>query len=110
MSGPAADHIPLTRPWFPAAMRQAVAADIDAILESGRLMMGPYKDRLEAAFRELTGVEHAISLNAATTGLQIALRYFESRGREVLVPAASFVTDVGAVVVEGAAPVLVDID
>jgi dTDP-4-amino-4,6-dideoxygalactose transaminase len=110
MSGYSGEHIPLTRPWFPKAMRRAVAVDIDAILESGRLMMGPYKDRLEAAFRDLTGADHAISLNAATTGLQIALRYFECRGREVLVPAASFVTDVSAILIEGATPVLVDID
>jgi len=103
-------NIPLARPWFPDAMRKNVTADIDTILDTGRLMMGPYKDRLECAFRDLTGAKYAISLNTATTGLQIALRYFECRGREVLVPAASFTSDVSAVLVEGATPVLVDID
>lgn len=102
--------IPLTRPCFPEAMRQAILRDLDRVLSSGRLMMGPYQEKLEAAFRELTETAHAVSLNAATTGLQIALRHCGAKDREVLVPAASFVTDVSACLFEGATPVLVDID
>ena len=102
--------IPLTRPCFPEAMRQAILRDLDRVMSSGRLMMGPHQEKLEAAFRDLTGTAHAVSLNAATTALQIALRHCGAKDREVLVPAASFVTDVSACLFEGATPVLVDID
>lgn len=102
--------IPLTRPFFPAEMRRAIASDIETLLGSGRLMMGPFMKKVEAGFQGLTGTADAVSLNSATTGLQIAMRYAGARGRKVLVPAASFVSDAGAVLMEGATPVLVDCD
>lgn len=65
---------------------------------------------LESGFAALCGTAHAVTVNSATTALQIALRYFGARGADVLVPAASFLTDVGSVLFEGGTPVLADVD
>lgn len=102
--------IPLARPDFPPTLRRAIAADIEAILASGRLMSGPWAIRFEQRFAELTGRKHAVSLNTCTTALQIALMFAGVRDKEVLVPAGSFVTDVGAVQCAGGCPVLVDMN
>jgi len=102
--------IPNTRPYFPNQMAEDIARDIAALLSSGQLMMGPYQDRAEAGFAQSVGTSYAVSLNSGTTGLQIALRYAKCRGRDVLVPAASFVTDLGAVLMEGGNPILIDCD
>ena len=106
-SGPS---IPLSRPYFPAAVRQAIATDIDAILTSGRLMNGPWAKRFEGDFRALTGRDHAVSVNTCTTALQIALTFADVRDKEVLVPAGSFITDISAVKFAGGRPVLVDMN
>lgn len=102
--------IPFYRPSFPQPVRDRITREIDTILASGLLMMGPHKDRLEQGFTGLCGTRHAVSLNSCTTAIQISLAYFGAAGGEVLVPAGSFVTDVGAVLMAGATPVLVDID
>jgi perosamine synthetase len=102
--------IPITRPAFPDAQIEAMLADLRGILQSGQLAPGAYAKRFEAAFAEFCGVPHAVTVNSATTALQIALRYAGVSGQEVLVPAASFITDVGAVLFEGGTPVLVDVD
>lgn len=109
MSGPDR-KIPFYRPCFPAEVRARITSEIDVILAGGTLMMGPHKDRLEQGFRALCGTRHAISVNSCTTAIQISLGYFGAEGGEVLVPAGGFVTDVGAVRMAGATPVLVDIN
>lgn len=83
---------------------------MDQILSTGQLMMGQYKDKFEARFKSIAGCSHAVSLNSATTALQIALDYFGARNHEVLVPAGSFITDVSSVIFAGGTPVLVDLN
>jgi dTDP-4-amino-4,6-dideoxygalactose transaminase len=102
--------IPFYKPAFSAAQRAGIAAGIDQALQSGQLMMGPWKDRFESLFRDLTGCEHAVSVNSATTALQIALQHYDVKGRDVLVPAGAFLTDVSSVLFAGGTPVLVDLD
>jgi len=80
------------------------------MLASGKLMMGENTIRFEEAFAELVGCQYALSTNTCTTALQICLNHFDVRGREVLVPAASFITDASVVRWGGGIPVLVDID
>lgn len=102
--------VPFYRPYFPAEKRRRIAQGIDAVLASGQLMMGPWKDRFEGAFAKMCGTRHAVSLNSATTGLQISLQHYGAADHDVLVPAGSFVTDVSAVMMTGARPVLVDLN
>jgi len=103
-------NIPLARPYFSAKRRKAIAADIEDILASGRLMAGPWATKFEQQFTEITGREHAVSLHSCTTALQIALSFAGVKGKEVLVPAGSFITDISVVEFVGGRPVLVDIN
>jgi len=102
--------IPFTRPYFPEEMREEILRNMAGVFETGRLMMGPYAAKAEAAFAVATGCKNAVSLNSATTGLQICLRFAEAQGKDVIVPAASFVTDAGAVLMEGGNVVFADCD
>ena len=102
--------IPFTRTYFPSSIRNKINKDIDKILFSGILMMGPFQKKLEKEFQTLSNTKYAVTINSATTGLQIALRFANCKGKEVLVPAASFLTDVSAILMEGGIPVLVDCD
>ena len=73
-------------------------------------MMGPWSERFERDFSRYVGTEYAISVNSCTTALTLCLSYLGAKDHEVLVPAASFVTDVSSPVFAGGSPVLVDID
>lgn len=102
--------ISLARPYFPETLRKTVANDIEAILASGQLMLGPWAQKLEDRFASLSTRQHAVSVNSCTTALHLALSFAGIKGKEVLVPAGSFVTDVSVVTFAGGHPVLVDIN
>lgn len=112
--GTAADEpgpvIQISKPFFSDAQRRRILEGIASVLESGRVMLGPFAAALERDFAAHTGTAHAISVNSCTTALQIGLDYLGARGGEVLVPAAAFTTDLSVVRWGGAKPVLVDID
>ncbi len=102
--------IPLNKPFYSKACRNRILAGMEEILASGTLMMGPWTEKFEGVFAELTGMPYAISTNTCTTALTIALRYYDVRGGEVLVPSGSFVTDVSSVIFAGGIPVMVDMN
>jgi dTDP-4-amino-4,6-dideoxygalactose transaminase len=102
--------VQISRPFFSDAQQRAISDGIAEILRSGRLINGPYAQRLEQEFAAKTGVRHAIAVSSCTTALQICLAYFGERDAEILVPAASFTTDLSASRWNGQKPVLVDID
>ncbi len=102
--------IPLARPHFPEALRKTIATDIEAILASGRLMMGPWAKKFEECFAALCGRAHAVSVNSCTTALHITLAFAGVKDKDVLVPAGSFITDVSAVEFAGGRPILVDMN
>lgn len=105
-----ASMLQISKPFFSPAQRSKILAGIAEILETGRVMLGPFAAALERDFAAQTGTAHGISVNSCTTALQICLDYLGARGGEVLVPAAAFTTDVSAARWGGAKPVLVDID
>jgi len=102
--------IPITKPWFPQSMRDEIITDISDILSSRELMLGKYTELFESSYSQIAKTKFAISISSATAGLQIALRYADVNGGEVLVPAASFITDITSIQMEGAKPILVDIN
>tara|TARA_B100000700_G_C15062736_1_gene867012 strand:+ start:13402 stop:14511 length:1110 start_codon:yes stop_codon:yes gene_type:complete len=102
--------IPNTRPWFPKKMREEIIQDINYVMSSGKLMLGKYANLIEKEYSKITSANYSISITSATAGLQIALKYIDIAGGEVLVPAASFITDVSSIQMEGGTPVLVDIN
>ena len=101
------DRIPLARPTVGAAEHAAIAA----VLESGRLVLGPENQRFEAALAGAAGRDHAVCVSSGTTALELSLWALALRpDDEVLVPAGGFPAAAHAVLRLGGRPVLVDID
>ena len=99
--------IPLTRPSVGRAELGAVAR----VFESGWLAgQGPEGEKLEAAFGQMTGRDHAVAVSNCTAGLHLALRALGvGPGDEVLVADYSFPATAHAVLNVGARPVFVDV-
>lgn len=102
--------IPPARVVVPMEDRQHIVAAIDAVLESGRLTLGPHTEEFEAGFAKTVGTRYAVAVNSGTSALEIALRCFGVEGREVVVPADTFFATAAAVVHAGGIPRFADID
>src|SRR3954452_7093238 len=88
-----------------------VAARQEAVLRSGRYILGPEVEGFEADFAEHLGVRHCVGVANGTDALTIALRALGiGPGDEVVVPALTFYATAEAVVNAGATPVLCDVD
>lgn len=103
-------EIPSTKPFFKEEDIQAILDEVRAILHSGRLILGPYTRDFEKSFREYCGVKHAIAVSSCTAALEIALRYLDVKGKEVIVPTNTFIASSNAVLYSGGTPVLADIN
>jgi dTDP-4-amino-4,6-dideoxygalactose transaminase len=101
--------IPSTRPYFRDEDIKAIANEISSILQSGRLILGPYTQEFEDRFRKYCGVKHAIAVNSCTSALEIALRFFNVKNKEVIVPTNTFIATSNAVIYSGGTPILIDI-
>jgi perosamine synthetase len=102
--------IAAAKPRFPQEDLEEILPAIEAILKSGRLILGQHTQRLEEAFRNYVGAEHAVAVSTCTAALQIAFRYHQVQGREVILPTNNFIGVVSAVLHEGGIPVLADMD
>lgn len=98
-------EIPLCEP----ALGDEEVADVEEVIRSGWLTHGPKNEEFEAAFADVVGVDHAVSMNSCTSALQLALECNDVTG-EVLVPSFTFVASANAIVTAGATPVFVDVD
>jgi dTDP-3-amino-3,4,6-trideoxy-alpha-D-glucose transaminase len=80
-------------------------------LRSGRWLLGPELEALEAELATWSGYAHAIGVGSGTDALILTLRAAGiGPGDEVLVPAFTAVPTVAAVCAAGAVPVPVDVD
>lgn len=103
-------EIPFAKPYFSPSARKEILVGIDKMLSSGRLMQGEFTEGFEANFASYIGTSKAVTTNSCTTALQISMMHYDVQGAEVLVPAASFLTDISSVRWAGGTPVLVDTD
>jgi dTDP-4-amino-4,6-dideoxygalactose transaminase len=102
-------EIPSTKPYFREEDIQAISDQVRSILRSGRLILGDYTQTLEESFREYCGVKHAVAVSSCTAALEIVLRYFDVKGKEVIVPTNTFIASSNAVIYSGGIPILADI-
>ena len=102
--------IPPARIDFALEDRQWIAERIMEVLESGRLTLGPYGEEFEKHFASFTGSPHCIAVNSGTSAIEIALRALDVEGRDVLMPANTFIATATAVIAAGGRPVLMDTD
>ena len=90
--------IPSAKPYFHPEDLEAILADIRSALESGLLTLGPKVEELETLFAQYCGVSYAVAVNSGTSALEIALRYFDIKDKEVIVPTNSFVASANSVI------------
>jgi perosamine synthetase len=100
-------HIRLAHPDVGAAE----LAEVEAVLGSGQLTMGPKVEELEALLARAAGTTHAVAVSSGTAALHLGvLALGIGAGDEVLVPAYTFPATANVVALAGARPVLVDVD
>lgn len=86
-------------------------AAVTKVLRSDFLTTGPEVQAFERAFAETIGATHAVAVNNGTAALHCALYGISiGPGDEVIVPVMTFVATANAVCMQGATPVLVDVD
>lgn len=102
-------EIPNARPFFNDEDIDDILNDIRNCLKSGMLTMGQNIERFENQFAKYVGVKYAIALNSGISALEVSLRYFDVKNKEVIVPTNSFVASANAVIFAGGEPILCDI-
>src|SRR3954451_14983205 len=84
---------------------------IEAVVRSGRNILGPEVERFEGALANRCGVRHCVGVANGTDAITIALRALGVEpGDEVVVPSFTFYASVEAVASMGATPVFCDVD
>ncbi len=100
-------RVPMSSPDLSEAERAAVAA----VLRTPSLSMGGEILGFEAAFREYTGLKHAIGVNSGTAGLHLCVRAAGiGEGDLVITTPFSFVASANVLLFERAVPIFVDVD
>ncbi|MGE0859948.1 MAG: DegT/DnrJ/EryC1/StrS family aminotransferase [Gammaproteobacteria bacterium] len=100
--------VPPIRIDFSAEDRRWITERIDEVLANGQLTLGKYGEQFEAEFARASGARHAIATSSGTSSLEIILRVLDVAGRDVLVPADTFMATATAVLAAGGRPVLMD--
>ncbi len=81
------------------------------VLRSGRYVLGPHVERLEQAFAELCGVDHAVGVSSGTDALVLGLLALGVRpGDHVVTSPFTFFASAGTIAWIGAVPRLADVD
>ncbi len=92
-------------------LQPVIDARIATVLGHGRFVNGPEVAELETALAARSGAKHVVAVANGTDALNVALRTERiGPGDAVFVPAFSFVATGGAVALNGATPIFVDID
>ncbi|MFA5839718.1 MAG: DegT/DnrJ/EryC1/StrS family aminotransferase [Candidatus Margulisiibacteriota bacterium] len=93
------------------SVKSAINAAIQAVVDSGRYILGPNVAELEKEFAAYVGTKFAVGVASGTDALHLALRACGIQaGDEVLLPTFTFVATAEAIAYCGAKPVFVDID
>lgn len=93
------------------AIRPAVDAAVQSVLDSTNFIMGPEVKAFEQAFAAWCGVAQCAGVASGTAALDLVLRSLGvGRGDEVITVAHTFIATAEAISAVGARPVFVDID
>ena len=92
-------------------IRERIEANIAAVLDHGKYIMGPEIQSLEEKLAQYVGVKHAISCASGTDALLLALLACEiGPGDAVFTSPFTFIATAEVISLLGATPVFVDID
>src|SRR5438034_7642564 len=93
------------------SIKPKIMAEIESVLESMQLFLGPQSQAFENEFAQYCGTKYGVGLSSGTDALTLALRACEiGQGDEVITVANTFIATVEAVASVGAKPVFIDID
>ncbi len=93
------------------ALKPAIDARIQRVLDHGQYIMGPEIGELETALAAFTGSRHCITVASGTEALLIALMAIDLRpGDEVITSPFTFAATAETIVLAGGKPVFVDIE
>lgn len=95
-------------PLFDEETIRGVQKDMEAMMRSGILTDGPYVAAFEKQFANYCQTNHAVAVNSGTAALEIALRHYGVKGKEVIVPTNTFVATPTSVIFAGGKPVFAD--
>jgi dTDP-4-amino-4,6-dideoxygalactose transaminase len=99
----------LTRQY--AGLEPEIEAAVRRVLRSGRYILGPEGEALEAECAAYLGVAHAVGVASGSDALRLILEALGvGPGDEVVTPAFSFVASATAVLYAGARPVFADVE
>ena len=94
-----------------AALKPAIDARIQRVLDHGQYIMGPEVAELEAALAAFTEARHCITVASGTEALLIALMALDLQpGDEVITTPFTFAATAETIVLAGGRPVFVDIE
>lgn len=97
-------------PFSPPYIDEDILNEVSDTLKSGWITTGPKVKSLEIEVAKMAGIDHALCVNSATSGLMLALKWFGvGQGDEVIVPSYTYCATALAVYHLGAKPVMVDI-
>ena len=94
-----------------AALKTAIDARIQRVLDHGQYIMGPEVAELESALAAYTGAPHCVTVASGTEALLIALMAIGLKpGDEVITTPFTFAATAEVIVLLGGRPVYVDIE
>ncbi len=103
-------NVPAAKIYFPEADRKDILDKIDSILESGQLTLGKHTKTFEEKFSQLVNTKHAIAVNSGTSAIEIPMRIFDVKDKEVIVPTNTFFATPAAVLHAGGKIQFADMD
>jgi UDP-2-acetamido-2-deoxy-ribo-hexuluronate aminotransferase len=93
------------------ALKPAIDARIQAVLDHGQYIMGPEVKELEGKLAAYTGAKHCITVASGTEALLIALMAIGLKpGDEVITTPFTFIATAEVIVLLGGKPVFVDVE
>ncbi|MGM0626140.1 MAG: DegT/DnrJ/EryC1/StrS family aminotransferase [Bacteroidota bacterium] len=96
-------------PFSPPRIDEKIIEEVNDTLRSGWITTGPKTKLFEKKLEEFSNAKKVICTSAATTGLELILRWYGvGPGDEVILPAYTYCATANVVMHCGARPVLVD--
>jgi dTDP-4-amino-4,6-dideoxygalactose transaminase len=90
--------------------RQEIIDALNAILDHGKIVLGPEVEQFETNFARYCGRQRAIGVNSGTDALALALRALRiGPGDEVITTSLSWIATANAIAAAGSTPVFADI-
>ena len=94
-----------------AALKTAIDARIQRVLDHGQYIMGPEVAEMEQALAQFTGARHCVAMASGTEALLVALMALGLKpGDEVITTPFTFAATAEMIVLLGGVPVYVDIE